>query len=346
MSKPLSEKIFDVICVKYCVFALFTSGIFAGWHLASPERSEIGELMESIASRLNDIALITKFIFPIFLLYIISCAISRPNKWLPYFTQGIYTDHEDNQTAPSIKHPNSLAVIRPLISKTTDNTIAFYVFYVLSWIAIAFPTGNGYFHNIVYSVIAATIFHYIIVAIPRDRARSTPSNNIEGLMSSFIDREVLIFEALNLQLKLIDDDADVLKEKCVSLFKRNPQVQLEKSFPLFHWKGGVDGFQTLNNRSYVDTIDLAIKYDSKALHALMGLDRSLIPEFDAELLSAAQTLTGFQRCMKPYENSDDGSRALTLIRYLTQRQRFVTCYYKSVALYTGAKVLSNYKEKL
>ncbi|EPF2326645.1 hypothetical protein ACSM7F_002738 [Vibrio cholerae] len=345
MSRLLSEKIFDVICVKYCVFALFSTGIFVGWHLASPEKSEIGELIESIGSRLDEIALITKFIFPIVLLYVISCAISRPNKWLSYFTQGIYTDYEDNETAPSIKHPNSLAVIRPLISKTTDNTIAFYVFYVLSWIAIAFPTRDGYFHNIVYSVIAATIFHYIIVAIPRDRARSTPSNNIQGLMSSFIDREDLIFKALNEQLKLIDDD-DVLKQKCVNLFKRNPQVTLEKSFPLLHWKGGVDGFKTLNNHTFVDTIELAIEYDSKALHALMGLDRSLIPEFDAELLSAAQTLTGFQRCMKPYENSNDGARASTLMRYLTQRQRLVTCYYKSVALYTGAKVLSNYKEKL
>lgn len=345
MSKLLSEKIFDVICVKYCVFALFSTGIFVGWHLATPERSEIGALMESIASRLDEIALITKFIFPMVFLYIISCAISRPNKWLSYFTQGIYIDYEDNLTAPSIKHPSWLAVIRPLISQTTDNTIAFYVFYILSWIAISFPTNEGYFHNIVYSVIAATIFHYIIIAIPRDRARSTPASNIQGLMSSFIDREDLIFKALDEQLQLIDDDMS-LKEKCENLFKRDALVSLEKSFLLLSWKGGAYDSRTLNSISFVEAIKTAIEYDRNALKALMQLDRSLVPEFDAELLSVTQALDGFLNCLQPYENATDRARAFTFIRYVNQRQKFVTCYYKSIALYTGAKVLSNYKDKL
>ncbi|MEG9416239.1 hypothetical protein [Vibrio cholerae] len=102
----------------------------------------------------------------------------------------------------------------------------------------------------------------------------------------------------------------------------------------------------MNNISFVETIKTAIQYDKNALNALMQLDRSLVPEFDAELLSVTQALDGFLNCLHPYENATDGARAFALIRYVDQRQKFVTCYYKSIALHTGAKVLSNYKDKL
>lgn len=97
---------------------------------------------------------------------------------------------------------------------------------------------------------------------------------------------------------------------------------------------------------FIGLVELLVDYDNKALDLLMGLDRSLFPEFDAELLSVVQSINKCRSCLHPNtaagDSADDCAKAGSLIWYLEQRQKFLTCYYKSVALHTGAKVPSHY----